>query len=205
MAATVVEADAAYLAQFEQPLWEVLGLDAVRPVMVVEGRQDGFDYVVLELEHTASLLGERVRRVGTFFVLRLPYFSAGRPIHAELHGWEASASGRFLYLGRADRRPGPAGWRAALDIAVDAARSIPLAPRGRPRVESVRAGPYEPGTWSWQATAWLLFALFNFAVAFGVLTGLLEADNRLDALPSIAVGVFGLFGTVYYLVRGRAR
>jgi hypothetical protein len=206
--ATQVEPTKAYLQRFESPLWELLDLDSCNPVGIVEGRQQGFAYTLIEMRHlrTGLLGGDSTTTVTTFVAIGLPARVGTRHITHRPSGYEASATGRHVFLAEIGDRARPGEWRELIGSAIEVAQSLQQTQPGQePARTYAPSGSYFGSIAA--AVGCLLLTVAFAASGFGILLGLIESDgSRIGSgFEFLGGALFTLVGAGIYFERARKR
>jgi hypothetical protein len=206
--ATQVEPSAAYLERFESPLWELLDLDSCKPVTIIEGRQEGFHYTVIEMQHLSesNVVNNATNIITTFVAIALPERVGTRHITHRPTGHEASASGRHVFLADVGRRVPPGRWRAMIASAIEVTGSLRQTQPGHPPARTYDPSGSYFGSIAVALGCLMLTVLFA-GVGLGVLLGLIKSDSsRIGmGLELLGCALFTLIGAAVYYDRAQKR
>jgi|GEM_PF-1265474 len=157
------------LDSFSAPLWERLGLTAVRPQWIVKGQHRGFDWMAIELDHSGTGF-QQTRATTTVFVVRLPHKSSdwylpGDRIRPDR---QLCVDDSCVYAAALSEQPRVRTWSHWLDLAVDTAEEV-IRTEGMRRDESPQQKADRADGASWNVIdsnlvfVWLVsMAVFSF-------------------------------------------
>lgn len=157
------------LASFSAPLWERLGLTAVRPQWIVKGQHRGFDWMAIELTHSPTGFRQTLATT-TVFVVSLPRKSKDwyLPSHRITPERQVCVDDACVYAAALGEQPRVRTWPDWLDLAVDAAEEV-IRTEGMRRDESPQQKTERADDASWNVIdgnlvlLWLVsMAVFSF-------------------------------------------
>lgn len=124
--ATKITPSKEYLQKFTSPLWESLDLEDCTPLMIVEGKQGTFHYMVIEIQHRAYGILSRngATVVSTFFIVTLPDASAKQRITWHPPAYQVSVDSHHVYLVLLSKKARPRDWKKLIQLTIDVANSL---------------------------------------------------------------------------------
>lgn len=182
-----VEVTGDFLEKFSNPLWNKLDLENCKALSAIEGGQDGYRFIILELEHLRfGLLAENGQRaVTTFFIVAIPGSILGRQVSWHPVGCQVSTDGGYAYLARPGKRARPKEWRHLIQETIKTVESL----KRRGEVAGREPATYRPvgapaAVHAFWAIVAIAFALLFLGAGVGTMFGLI--DYRADCFPNAA-------------------
>ncbi len=225
--ATKITPSKEYLQKFTSPLWESLDLEDCTPLMIVEGKQGTFSYLVIEIQHRAyGILSQNgATVVSTFFIVTLPDASAKQRITWHPPAYQVSVDSQHVYLVVPSKKARPRDWKKLIQLTIDVANSLESEDsetnsRHLPRATytSVGAGPLVN---AFCGLGFLLLSLWLVVGGFSTMFGIVEYHPTCSARASgatcyltqkiyelggsvgsgfafLVTGIFLFYGALYY-------
>lgn len=169
------------LKNFSNPLWQRLGLLAVRPQWIVKGQHREYEWMAIELTHNSTGFREGLG-ITTVFVVWLPrpsehwYLPADRITPTR----QVCVDDTCVYAAALNEQPRVRTWRQWLDLAVDTAEEV-IRTEGARREESPQQAAERADEASWNPghvnflLFWLgLMLLFGFFNVWGLVEAYLD-------------------------------
>jgi hypothetical protein len=169
-----------FLKNFPDPLWDKLDLEDCKPLSAIEGEQDGYRFIIMELEHLdfGLVADNRKRAVTTFFVVAIPEGAADRDVSWRSMDAQVSSDSKYVYLAKPRKQARPKEWRDLIQVTIKTVESL----RGRaemvdkaqvdePTFRPVGAGVAINAFW---AVVFFAFAVLFIGVGLAIMFGLID-------------------------------
>ncbi len=189
---------AGLLDSFDNPLWERLHLVNAKPEWIVRSTHRGYEWMAIELLHSAVGLFSEGFDTTTVFLVRLPEASDEWYLPAEriASRRQVSADRECVYLATLGESPRVRDWPYWLDMVADAAdeviRTRGTAPSPAPRREAngktTQAAARDETTWNPHDGQWIVCWLFVMLPLAVMVVGIAFWEYKEMAIHGAIIG-----------------
>lgn len=176
------------LKTFSNPLWGKLDLENCKALSAIEGGQDGYRFIILELEHLRfGLLAENGQRaITTFFIVAIPNSTLGRHVAWHPIGCQVSTDSEYVYLARPGKQVRPKEWRHLIQETIKTVESLKsrgdIAGMAQAFETTYRPVGAPAAVYAFWAVVAIALALLFIGTGVGTMFGLI--DYRADCFPN---------------------
>ena len=187
-----VEVTADYLKNFPDPLWEKLDLQFCKPLSAIEGWQNGYRFIILNIRHRKFGLmgGDGLTADTTFFIVEIPASNQGRFITESPSDCDTSVDSQYVYLARPGKQARPSEWRRWVNTATKAVESLATSDELSNSTREAKPA-YQPADGGAAAhivigVAFILASLLLAGVGLAIIFGLIDYQPDCISNPSAA-------------------
>jgi hypothetical protein len=187
-----------YLEKFSSPLWDLLDLEQCKPLLIVEGKRDGYRFIVINMEHDEYRLfrsDQGVKAVSTFFMVQVPRANGERCIVERPAAYEASVDEDFVYLARPCTKFIPSEWGEILKKTMQMAASLKAGSNDKSSLPTYRPVGGGAFFYAFAAAMSLLASIVFLIFGIGSLLDLIHPSNTRS--ESLQYGWASLFCAVF--------
>ena len=185
-----VEVTRDFLSRFFNPLWDKLDLQNCKALSAIEGGQNGYRSIILELEHLRfGLLAENGERaITTFFIVAIPESFLGRHVSWHPIGCQVSTDRAYAYLARPGKQVRPKEWRHLIQATIKTVESLKtsgeVAGSAQAFETTNRPVGAPTGVYAFWAVVAIAFAFLLIGTGLAIMFGII--DYRPDCFPNAA-------------------